>query len=125
MPKDQSLAGKRQKQAPVSDPPINMDGPVSLGVRQVRIPIRRQLELFPEVFSISADRRGGVFPPSFAGDRADCGAGFQPARAGKDARTTNFKVVEVQTLSRQGAVTAPLPKPMSDNSLDHGASGRV
>ena len=50
-----------------------------------------RLERLSEIFSVSADRRGGVSPPSLAGELADCGAGFQPARAGKDARTTDFK----------------------------------
>jgi hypothetical protein len=65
-----------------------------------------RLERLSEIFSVSADRRGGVSPPSFAGELADCGAGFQPVRPGKDARTTKCKAVEVRMPSGQDAAAA-------------------
>jgi hypothetical protein len=46
--------------------------------------------------NLGDNRRGAISALSFAEERADCGAGFQPARAGKDACTTTFKTVGVR-----------------------------
>ena len=64
---------------------------------------------------ISPDRQSKGVSNSFLRNSLHCGAGFQPARAGKDARTTNFKAVELRMPSGQGAETAllPIPQPQS------------